>query len=120
MLNKTETLYEISVRCIIESDENGFHGYAPALPGLHIDGETEEEAQNRIEEGIVVYLESLHKHNQPLPVGPDLIVRQVHAPEQGFSQFGGLYQDSEVSLQSYPVAQQVTIAWPTLSMSGAS
>lgn len=120
MLDKTETLYKISVRCIIEPDGNGFHAYAPALPGLHADGDTKEEARDHLEEGIVVYLESLHKHRQPLPVGPDLIVHQTHAPKQGFHQFGELYQDSEAGSQSYPVAQQVTISWPTLSTFGAN
>ena len=120
MLNENEVLYEILVKVIVEPDEDGFYAHAPALPGLLIDGATQDEALERAKEGIIVYLESLHKHHQPLPVGPDLIVRQIHAPELGFYQFGGPRQDSEVASQSYPVSQQVTISWPTFSAFGVS
>lgn len=120
MLNENDVLYEILVKVIVEPDEDGFYAHAPALPGLFIDGATEDETLERTKEGIIVYLESLHKHHQPLPVGPDLVVRQIHAPKLGFAQFGGPHQDSEAASQSYPVAQQVAISWPILSTFGVS
>ena len=81
-------MYEISVLVVIEPDEDQFHAYAPALPGLHIDGATEQEVLGRVEEGVVVYLESLHEYDDPLPVGPGLTVRYMGSPNTERLQFG--------------------------------
>ena len=67
-------------------------------------GATEEEALENVKEAIGVYLESLSKHGDPIPVGPDLT---VHKEER-----------IEVPIGAF--RQNVTIPWPSLSLSGAS
>ena len=55
-------------RVLIEQDEDGvFVAECPALPGCISDGKTREEAIRNIREAIEVYLESLRKHNEPIP-----------------------------------------------------
>jgi len=40
----------VQVEMVIEPDENGFHVYCPALKGLHVGGDTEEEAIKNAED----------------------------------------------------------------------
>lgn len=63
----SSTNYKVQV--IIESDGPGFHAYCPALEGLHTCGETEGEALKNAKDAISAYLQSLIKHNDPIPVG---------------------------------------------------
>ncbi len=120
MLNETEALYEILVKVIVEPDEDGFYAHAPALPGLHIDGATKDEALERIREGIVVYLETLQNNGKPLPVGPDLMVRSIAGPYGGFSEFGVGLSDSGAPNSQPPQQQQITVQWPTQTELAAS
>lgn len=50
-----------------ESDEGSFHAYCPALKGLHVSGETKEEAIENAKIAIELYLKSLIKHREPIP-----------------------------------------------------
>ena len=120
MLNDNKVLYEILVQVIVEPDEDGFYAHAPALPGLHIDGTTEEEALERLEEGIVVYLETLQDTGKPLPVGPDLMVRWMAGPYGGFSEFGGGLSDDGLPKSQPAQHQQIKVSWPTQSQLGVS
>ncbi len=53
---------------IIEQDEGGiFVAEVPALPGCISQGSTRSEASTNIKEAIEGYLESLNKHNEPVP-----------------------------------------------------
>ena len=55
-------------RVIIEQDEDGiFVANCPTLPGCISQGKTRSEAQANIKEAIQGYLESLKKHNDPIP-----------------------------------------------------
>ena len=55
-------------RIIIEHDEDGmFVAEAPALPGCVSQGKTRKEALDNIQDAIKGYLESLKKHNEPIP-----------------------------------------------------
>jgi len=55
-------------RIIIEQDEDGmFVAEAPALPGCVSQGKTRNEALDNIQDAIKGYLESLKKHNEPIP-----------------------------------------------------
>ena len=47
-------VYQYTV--VIESDEDAFHAYVPALPGCHTFGATVEEAQASIREAIALHL----------------------------------------------------------------
>lgn len=56
-------------RVIIEQDEDGvFVAEAPSLPGCISQGTTRQEALTNIHEAIQAYLESLKKHNDPVPL----------------------------------------------------
>ena len=59
----------VQVYIVVEPDENGFHAYAPVLPGLHADGRTEDEAIQNAAELATLYLASMVKHGDPLPIG---------------------------------------------------
>jgi predicted RNase H-like HicB family nuclease len=55
-------------RVLIEPDEDGvFVAEVPSLPGCISQGKTRDEALANIKEAIIVYLESLQKHGEPVP-----------------------------------------------------
>jgi predicted RNase H-like HicB family nuclease len=55
-------------KIIIEQDEDGFFiAECPNLPGCISQGKTLQEAKANIKEAIEGYLESLKKHNEPIP-----------------------------------------------------
>ena len=55
-------------RVRIEQDEDGMYVVeCPALPGCVSQGRTREEALRNIQDAIRGYLESLKKHNEPIP-----------------------------------------------------
>jgi predicted RNase H-like HicB family nuclease len=55
-------------RVIIEQDEDGiFVARCPALPGCISQGKTRKEAEGNIKEAIQGYLESLKRHDEPIP-----------------------------------------------------
>ncbi len=60
---------EFRVEVIVERDGDGYHAYCPALKGLHMGGDTEEEALANARDAVIVYLKSLIKHGDPIPVG---------------------------------------------------
>ena len=57
------------IEIVVEPDNDDFHAYCPALRGLHVGGDTEEEAVQNARDAAIAYLESLIKHNDPIPVG---------------------------------------------------
>ena len=55
-------------RTIIEQDEDGiFVATCPALPGCISQGKTRAEARANIADAINGYIESLRKHDEPIP-----------------------------------------------------
>jgi predicted RNase H-like HicB family nuclease len=69
MMSTKKTTIEFKIDITIEPDESGFHAYCPALKGLHVDGDTKEEALQNARDAAIAYLESLIKHGEPIPVG---------------------------------------------------
>jgi|TARA_B100000315_G_C14470779_1_gene538206 predicted RNase H-like HicB family nuclease len=56
-------------RILIEQDEEGiFVAECPSLPGCVSQGKTRKEAIENIQDAIGGYLESLKKHNEPIPL----------------------------------------------------
>lgn len=47
--------------------EGGYVAFVPVLPGCHTQGETLEETESNAAEAIVLYLESLAAHGEPIP-----------------------------------------------------
>jgi len=70
----------LKITVIVEPDEGWFHAYCPGLEGLHVDGETIEEALDHAKDAVLLYLESLARHGDPLPVGPHCVVEQGEEP----------------------------------------
>lgn len=62
-------ILKFRIRVVVEPDDEGFHAYCPDLKGLHADGETEEEALKNAKCAARLYIESLLKHEEPLPIG---------------------------------------------------
>lgn len=55
-------------RVIIEQDEDGkFVATCPALPGCVSEGDTRQQARDNIADAIAGYIESLRKHDEPVP-----------------------------------------------------
>ncbi len=58
----------MKLRIIIEQDEDGrFVATCPTLPGCISQGDTHDEARANITDAISGYLESLRKHDEPIP-----------------------------------------------------
>ncbi|MBI2850898.1 MAG: type II toxin-antitoxin system HicB family antitoxin [Chloroflexi bacterium] len=66
---KTKSKLGFRVQVIVEPDDKGFHAYCPALKGLHTYGDTRIEAVQNAKDAVEVYLKSLIKHGDPIPLG---------------------------------------------------
>jgi antitoxin HicB len=67
-------------RIIIEQDEDGlFVAECPSLPGCISQGKTREEAVKNIKDAIKGYIESLKKHNEPVPPSIKEETVEIHA-----------------------------------------
>ena len=55
-------------RIIVEQDEDGaFVAECPSLPGCVSEGKTRQEALRNIKDAVKGYLESLKRHDEPIP-----------------------------------------------------
>ena len=52
---------------VIEKTDNGYSAYAPDLPGCIAAGDSQVEAEELIREAIIMHLESLREHGDPVP-----------------------------------------------------
>lgn len=52
---------------LMEKTDNGYSAYAPDLPGYVAAGDTRAEVEELIREAIVLHLESLREHGEPIP-----------------------------------------------------
>ena len=65
-MNDQNLTLQMSIK--VEPDDDGsFHASCPAFKELHTSGSTEPEAMKRVEDAIVVHLQSLVRHGEPLP-----------------------------------------------------
>ena len=63
------TTMAIKFKVIVERDEDGMYvAKVPDLPGCATEGKTKKELMRNVKEAIQVYLESLKKHGDPVPV----------------------------------------------------
>ena len=65
---------------IIERSRTGFGAYAPELPGVGVVGGTIEEVEQLIREAIVLHLESLRAHGDPIPPPSAVAATLVEVP----------------------------------------
>jgi predicted RNase H-like HicB family nuclease len=52
----------------VEKDGERYYAYCPCLKGVHVDGETKEEAIENAKLAAVLYIKSLIKHGEPIPI----------------------------------------------------
>ena len=52
---------------VIEKTANGYSAYAPDLPGCIAAGDSQVEVEELIREAIIMHLESLREHGDPVP-----------------------------------------------------
>jgi len=62
-------MLKISFLIFVEKDSIGYYAYVPALKGIHVPGDTEEEAVKNAEDGIILYMESILERGDLLPTG---------------------------------------------------
>ncbi len=94
----------LKVSIVVEPDGEGYYAYAPALAGLHVYGDTEAEALDYVREAVDVYLASLARHHDPLPIGPDLSIDHAPLPE----------------VPAGASLRDIRVSWPTPQMSGVN
>lgn len=70
----------LKITVVIEPDGDAYHAYCPALEGLHVDGRTVEEAYRNAGEAARVYLASIARHGEELPIGEDLSATHTSRP----------------------------------------
>ncbi|MGA8152865.1 MAG: type II toxin-antitoxin system HicB family antitoxin [Terriglobales bacterium] len=96
---------KLKITIIVERDGDGYHAYCPAFKGLHVDGDTVDQAVQRAQEAVAVYIESVAAHNDPLPIGPDCDV---------------LKEEQIPPVPPGALLRHFELQWPSLSMSGIS
>jgi predicted RNase H-like HicB family nuclease len=103
----------IAVRREIKHDPKTGEYWAtcPALPGLLEVGNSEEQLESRLTEGIFFYFESLCRDGLPIPAGPDCIVKVDGAPVA----FGG-GQVVEMPKNKHSSQDWATAKWPIPKM----
>jgi predicted RNase H-like HicB family nuclease len=63
---------QMKYRITLQEDEDGIYvAKCPSLPGCISQGKTRAEALNNIKDAIEGYLQSLRKHNEPIPPSID-------------------------------------------------
>ena len=67
---------KIKLLVCIKKDNGGFYAFCPALRGAYADGETIEEALENYKDVATAHILSMLKHNEPLPVGQFLSVKE--------------------------------------------
>jgi len=99
------TSLTVTVNVVVEEDGPGFHAWCPAFKGLHVAGDTTAEAIENAKVAICAYLDSIIRHGDPLPIGPDLTIKK---------------ECTELGDIPAWMIHQITFPWPIRNMFGAS
>lgn len=62
-------MIKLRIRILVEADDDGFHAYCPELKGIHVQGASEAEAVENAKMAADLYIQSLIKHDDPIPLG---------------------------------------------------
>ena len=72
--------FKFEVYIIIEKDEHGYIAYCPTLNGLVVEADTKEEVIKNFHKGFISYMQSILKHNDPIPTGSTFKVKKDMEP----------------------------------------
>ncbi|OGF53805.1 MAG: hypothetical protein A2Z21_01010 [Candidatus Fraserbacteria bacterium RBG_16_55_9] len=74
-LKQPTTGLNFQVTIVVEPDEDEFHAYCPALPGLHVAGATVQEALENAQVAAQLFLECMIEDGDAIPetFGPSLL-----------------------------------------------
>jgi predicted RNase H-like HicB family nuclease len=75
-------ILKLRYRTLLEQDEDGkFTATVPELPGCISCGSTRDEALKNVKEAIQAYIESLQKHNEPVPppISEEIVTVEMNA-----------------------------------------
>lgn len=75
----------LTYRTIIEKDGKYYHGYVPALPGCHTQGDTIEETRKNLREAIEGILLVMKKYGEPIPTDDGVEIIETIDAEKLFS-----------------------------------
>ena len=73
---KLRKMLKVSIAVVVERDGDSFYAHCPGLKGVHVDGATEEEAVQNAMEAASLYVDSILRHNDPLPIGTDFAAEE--------------------------------------------
>jgi predicted RNase H-like HicB family nuclease len=69
MTTKTKAqILKFCVKIVVEEDTTGYHAYAPALKGLHMGGDTPDEALANAREAASLFLQVMIEDGDPIPI----------------------------------------------------
>ena len=100
---KLRKMLTVKIAVAVEPDGDSFHAFCPGLKGLHVDGATEKEAVDNAVEAARLYVESMLRHNDPLPIGAD---------------FDAEERFLRPAPQRRTLSRNVEMPWPSARMSG--
>ena len=93
----------LKITIVVERDDDSYHAYCPALKGLHVDGNSVDEAVRKAQQAATVYIDSLAAHGDPLPIGPDCdLLKEEQIP----------------TLPAGALLRHFELQWPSRSTSG--
>jgi predicted RNase H-like HicB family nuclease len=102
---KLRKMLKVKIAVEVERDGDLFYAYCPGLKGLHVDGATEEEAVHNAMEAASLYVDSMLRHNDPLPVG---------------TYFSAEDQFVRPSSERRSLSRNVEVPWPTAQVCGVN
>jgi predicted RNase H-like HicB family nuclease len=91
------------VLIIIERDGKKYHGFAPGLKGLHVDGRTVDATAKNAMKAVCAYLISLERRGESIPLGPYLKADYIRIDKEIVPDLPGM-----AFLQSIPCPSQLT------------
>ena len=102
---KLRKMLRIKITVHVEKDGDSFYAYCPGLKGLHVDGATEDEAVDNAIKAASLYVSSMIRHDDPLPIGADF-----RAEEKALRPSAG----------SRTLSKNVEMPWPSAQECGVN
>jgi predicted RNase H-like HicB family nuclease len=65
---KKITALKFWVKIVVEKDGDGFYSFTPSLKGIHMGGDTPEEALENAREAAVLLLKTMIEDGDPIPI----------------------------------------------------